>query len=111
MEMFRPILEPVTVNYSNELLANQIHDIGILSFILLLLIMMLFAFFLISVIILLYSDRIINFFNIKLIRWYLNLNKKFIAVETFLLGSLILYFMYNLSIGLHFIATHPITFT
>jgi hypothetical protein len=31
-ELFRPILEPVQVNYSSEVLANQINDISILLF-------------------------------------------------------------------------------
>ena len=53
-------------------------------------------------------DRFINFFNNKFIKWYLVLNKKFISIEIFILGTTILYFMYTLSIGIRFIATHPI---
>ena len=53
-------------------------------------------------------DKIIKFFNNKFIKWYLVFNKKFIAIEIFMLGSTIIYFMYNLSVGIRFIATHPI---
>lgn len=34
MDIIRPILEPVASNYSNEVLANQIHDISVILFIL-----------------------------------------------------------------------------
>jgi len=56
------------------------------------------------------SDKIINYFNNKYIKWYVSLNKKIIRIELFYLGTAILYFMYTLSTGLHFLATHPITF-
>lgn len=53
-------------------------------------------------------DKIIKFFNNNFISWYLVLNKKFISIEIFILGSTKLYFMYTLSIGIRFIVTHPI---
>ena len=53
-------------------------------------------------------DRFIKFFTNKYIRWYLVFNKKVLGFEICILGSSILYFMYNLSVGIRFIATHPV---
>lgn len=56
-------------------------------------------------------DKIIKFFNNKFIYWYLVINKKkkqILSIEIFILGSTILYFMYNLIKGIRFIATRPI---
>lgn len=111
MDYIKPILEPVQVSYSNEVLANQIYGISIMLFILSVLVIVLLIFFIINIIIFIYSDRIMNYFSNKYIRWYININKKFISVELFLLGTSLLYFMYILSYGLRFIATHPITFS
>ena len=63
-----------------------------------------------NIIIVLNSDRIINFFTNKYIKWYVNINIKLIKIEVLCLGGTILLFMYNLSNGLHYIATHPIIF-
>jgi hypothetical protein len=108
MDTLRPILEPVKVSYSNEILANQIYDISILLFVLSVLIMILFIAFIINMTVLIYSDRLLNYFTNRYIRWYITLNKKLIGIELIFLGSSILYFMYILSYGIHFIATHPI---
>jgi hypothetical protein len=111
VNILKPILEPVQVSYSNVELANQIQDIGIILFILIILIMFLIVALLINIFVLIFSDKIINYFNNKYIKMYLNFTKKFVALEVFVLGSSILYFMYSLSLGVHFIATHPIKFT
>lgn len=111
MDYIKPFLEPVQVSYSNEVLANQIYGISIMLFILSVLIIVLLIFFIINIIIFIYSDRVMNYFSNKYIRWYININKKFIGVELFLLGTSLLYFMYILSYGIRFIATHPITFS
>jgi len=105
------ILQPTTVNYSNEILANQINDISILLFILSLLIIFMVFVLLLNIVILINTDRIYNYFNNKYIRLYISLNKKLMSLEVLVLGSSILYFMCNLSYGIHFIATHPITFS
>ena len=102
------VLEPIQVNYSNEVLANQIYDLSILLFILSILITGLILVLLLNVLIYMNMDRIIKYFKNKYIRWYLFFNKKFLGIEIFMLGTSILYFMYNLSIGIRFIATHPI---
>lgn len=108
VDNLQSILKPVQVDYSNEVLANQVYDISILLFILSLLIMVLFISFMFNVILVINSDRIINYFKNKYIIWYVKLNKKLISIELIFLGGSILYFMYNLTVGIHFIATHPI---
>lgn len=110
MDFIRPILEPVQVSYSNEVLANQIHDLSILLFILSILIYILFISFIFNILVLINSDRILNYFTNKYIRWYVNFNKKIISIEVVFLSGSIFYFMYILSYGILFIATHPITF-
>ena len=110
MDIIRPILEPVITNYSNEILANQIYDLSILLFILSILISILILGLLINILVLINSNRILNFFTNKYIRWYVNVNMKLIGIEVLCLGSSILYFMFTLSKGLQYIATHPIIF-
>ena len=108
VETFGHILKPVSVNYSNEILSNQLYSISILLFILSIVILIILIAFLVNIISFMYSEKLLNYFTNKYIRWYLLLNKKFIGLELFFLGISILYFMYNLSYGIHFIATHPI---
>ena len=107
----KSIIEPVSVDYSNELLANQIYGISIILFILSIMVLILLLAFIINIIILVYSDKLMNFFSNKYIRWYIALNKKIIGIEICFLGGSLLYFMYILSYGIHFIATHPIIFS
>ena len=102
------LLEPVQVDYSNAVLAEQIHDLSIILFIFSILIIGMIIVLLFNIFIYINMDKIIKFFNNKFIKWYLVFNKKFIAIEIFMLGSTIIYFMYNLSVGIRFIATHPI---
>jgi hypothetical protein len=108
MEYIKPFLEPVQVSYSNDILANQIYGLSIMLFILSVLIIVLLLFFIINIVIFTYSDTIKNYFSNKFIKWYISINKKFIGVEIFLLASSLLYFMFMLSQGIRFIATHPI---
>jgi hypothetical protein len=110
MGVFKSILEPVKVTYSNELLANQLNDLSILLFILSIFIIILLVGFMLNILVYLYSDKISNYFTNKYIKWYVNFNKKIIGIELLFLGSSILYFMYILSYGIHFLATHPIIF-
>nr|YP_004376374.1 hyp12 [Moniliophthora roreri]ADO51595.1 hyp12 [Moniliophthora roreri] len=110
LEYFANFLQPVQVDYSNELLANQINDLSIVLFILSILIIFLFISLIINIFILINSDKLLNFFTNKYIRAYINFNKRIIQIEVFFLSANILYSMYNLSYGIHFIATHPISF-
>lgn len=111
MENIKPFVEPIQVSYSNEVLAQQIYGISIMLFILSILVIILLIFFILNTLVFIYSDKLIDYFNNKYIKWYIYINKKFIAVELFFLSTSILYFMYILSYGIHFIATHPITFS
>lgn len=108
LDLLKPILEPVQVDYSAQLLSNQIYGISILLFILSIMIFILFIGFIINLLIFVYSDKLINLFNNKYIKWYINFNKKIIGIEICFIGSSLIYFMYMLSYGIHFIATHPI---
>jgi len=108
IDILRPVLSPVQVNYSNVLLAEQIYGISILLFILSVLISFLLLAFMLNILIIIYSEKLLNFFTNKYIRWYIAFNKKIIGIELLFLGGSILYFMYVLSYGIHFIATHPI---
>jgi hypothetical protein len=68
MDYLSPILSPVKVNYSNELLANQLNDISLLLFILSIFIIVLFIAFMFNIIFFIYSDKISNFFTNKYIK-------------------------------------------
>lgn len=105
---FKNVLAPIQVDYSNEILANQILDIGFLMFFIAILITGLIIVLLFNIFILINMDRILNFFTNKYIKWYLNFNKKMISIEVFILGISIIMFMQSLIKGLLFIATHPI---
>lgn len=107
----KPILEPVKVTYSNELLAEQINGIAILLFIISIIIIFLFIIFSVNAIILIYRDRIVNYFKNKYIRAYLQLNTSIIVLEFVLISITIVYFLFTISRGLQFIARHPIFFS
>lgn len=111
LETLKPILEPVHVDYSNAVLADQIYGISILLFILTILVIGLLLALMLNIVILVYSDKLLNLFTNKYIRWYILFNKKVIGIEICFLGGSILYFMYVLAYGIHFIATHPIVIT
>ena len=107
---FTQILEPVSVSYSNDTLATQIYGISIMLFFLSVAIIILILALILNILMWVYSDKLLNLFTNKYIRWYILYNKKVIGIEIAFLSISILYFMYKLSYGLHFIATHPITF-
>lgn len=108
IDILKPVLSPVQVDYSNVLLADQIYGISIILFILSVLIIFLLIAFMFNILIIVYSDKLMNLFTNKYIRWYIAFNKKIVGIEICFLGGSILYFMYILSYGIHFIATHPI---
>jgi len=109
IDILKPVLSPVQVDYSNEILAQQIYGLSILLFILSVLIIFLLLAFMFNILVIIYSDKLMNLFTNKYIRWNIYFNKKIISIELLFLGGSILYFMYMLSYGIHFIATHPIT--
>nr|YP_009517255.1 hypothetical protein DXG01_000034 [Tephrocybe rancida]YP_009517280.1 hypothetical protein DXG01_000035 [Tephrocybe rancida]AYE93189.1 hypothetical protein DXG01_000034 [Tephrocybe rancida]AYE93190.1 hypothetical protein DXG01_000035 [Tephrocybe rancida] len=100
------------MDYPIDMLANQIYVISIILFILSITIMISFGLtaLIMNQIIYVYSDKLLNLFKNKYIRWYIIFNKKIIGLEIIFIGVSLLYFMYYLSYGIHFIATHPITF-
>lgn len=108
LQYFSSYLEPIQVSYSQDLLAAQIYHLGIVLFIITVLLSILIIAFIVNLIIYIYSDKISSYFKNKYIVWYINLNKKIIGIELLILSSTILYSIYILSYGLHFIATHPI---
>lgn len=66
--ILKPILEPISVDYSNEMLANQIYGLSIILFILSIMILISLSAFIVNIIILVYSDKLMNFFTNKYIR-------------------------------------------
>lgn len=112
LDFLLPILFAVTVDSSNHILASQIHGISVILFVLSLMIVILIVGLLFNVFILIYSDKFKELFVNKFIRAYINLNKKFIGIgiEIFFLERSILYFMFYLTYGLQFLATHRIMF-
>lgn len=69
--ILKPILEPVNVDYPVNLLADQIYGISIMLFILSILISILILALLINMVIIVYSDKLLNLFTNKYIRWYI----------------------------------------
>ena len=109
INQLKGILEPVYVSYSNELLAEQILGLAIVLFIMTIFTMILFISLIFNIFILIFSDKILNYFTNKYITWYIKLNKKIIVLEVTFLSVTILYSLYSISKGIHFIATHPFT--
>jgi hypothetical protein len=108
IDYLSPILSPVKVDYSNELLADQLNFISIMLFIMSIFIIVLLIAFMFNIVFFIFSDKISKIFTNKYIKWYINFNKKIIGIELIFLGSSILYFMFTLSNGIQFLATHPI---
>ncbi len=86
LDYFSSILNPVQVDYSNQLLADQLYSISIILFIMAIFITFLLVVFIFNIIVFIYSDKINNFFNNKYIKWYINFNKKIIGIELILSG-------------------------
>jgi hypothetical protein len=68
MDYIKPILEPIQVSYSNEILVNQIYGISIMLFVLSILVIVLLIFFMLNILLFIYSDRIMNYFSNQFIR-------------------------------------------
>ena len=65
--------------------------------------MILFLAFIVNIIIIIYSDKLMNYFTNKYIRWYILYNKKVIGIEIAFLSISILYFMYKLLYNFYFL--------
>lgn len=110
LEVLKNILEPITVSYSNEVLCNQINSLAILLFILSIIIFIVLLGFLINILIFIYSDKLLKYFTNKYITKLINFNKQILKLEITFVGFILLYFMYHICLGLHFIAVHPVIF-
>jgi hypothetical protein len=104
------LFEPVTVNFSNELLANQIQNISVLLFLLTVFLSILFISLLFNLTAYLFSGKLMSYFKNKYILRYLSINKKVIVFEIITVSGLIIYLLYTLLFGLQYIASHPIIF-
>ena len=110
VETFGHILKPVSVNYSNEILSNQLYSISILLFILSIVILIILIAFLVNIISFMYSEKLLNYFTNKYIVKYITYNREIIKIEIIFVGFILIYFVYQLAFGLHYLATHPIVF-
>ena len=79
--------EPVQVSFSNELLSEQIHFISIILFMLTVFILIFFISLLFNITVFIFSDKLLNYFTNKYIRWYISFNKKIIAFEIIMLSG------------------------
>lgn len=104
------VLEPANVNYSNELLAEQIQGISIVLFIMCLSVLFLFFILILNVLMLMYADKFQNYFTNKYIIWYIKMNRRIIGLEVSFLSIVIVYGLYNILKGILFIATHSFNF-
>ena len=110
VETFGHILKPVSVNYSNEILSNQLYSISILLFILSIVILIILIAFLVNIISFMYSEKLLNYFTNKYIVKYITYNREIIKIEIIFVGFILIYFVYQLAFGLHYLATHLIVF-
>lgn len=76
LECLSPMLQPVQVNYSNEVLAQQIHGISVMLLLLSLFIMMLVLGLLVNILLIIHSEKILNNSKNKYIRRNKGLIKK-----------------------------------
>lgn len=111
IEYLNGFIAPQPSNFTIEVLSNQIHDISIILFVLSIVILLLIIALLFNVIILINSERIINYFNNKYIKWYVGITMKFIGLEVIILGGTIIFGMHSLITGIQYIVQHPVIIT
>ena len=111
LEHLKDFIAPQPSNFTVEVLSNQIHDISIILFVLSIVILLLIIALLFNIFILINSDRIINFFNNRYIKWYVGITMKFIGLEVFFLGGIIICLMHSLITGIQYIVQHPVIIT
>lgn len=81
VDFFNNFFLPIPVNFTNDLLVNQIHKISIILFILTVCMVIFFIYLLVNIILYIFSDKLINYFTNKYIKLYLSLNKQILAFE------------------------------
>lgn len=72
---------PVPVDFSNDVLLNQLHNISIILFMITVVTIILFIYLLINIILYIFSEKLINYFTNTYIKMYLSLNKRIIVFE------------------------------
>lgn len=110
LDSFKYLFKPIIVDYSNEILSQQIHNIAILLFILGLIIFLLLILTFINTLIIINKDRFLNYFKNKYLLAYINFQLNIYKIELFFLFGIIFYFLYYLLTGILFIITHPVIF-
>jgi hypothetical protein len=98
------------LNFSNEVMSNQIHNLSILLWIITICLLIFFISLLINITLYIFSEKLLKYFKNKYLLIYINFNKKVIAFEIIMLSVWIFYILYILLSGLHYIAIHPIIF-
>ena len=101
-------LEPVSVNYSQTLLAEQHQMLALALFILSISAIFLFLSFVFNVIVFSFRDKFKSYFKNKYILSYLNLSFKFIVLDLSFLFMVLIYNFYYIVRIAHFLVTHPI---
>ena len=101
-------LEPVSVDYSQTLLAQQHQMLALALFILSISAIFLFFSFVFNVIVFSFRDKFKSYFKNKFILSYLNLSFKFIVLDLSFLFMVLIYNFYYIVRIAHFLVTHPI---
>lgn len=108
LNTFLKNLEPIPVDYPIELLAQQVYGITIACFILCIGIILLFISFIFNLLIVIFRDKLLNYFTNKYIVGYLKLQFKVLFFELFVISLLIFYALGYLAYGLYFLVRHPV---
>jgi len=102
--------EPVQLSFSNEVMSQQIQNVSILLWILTVCLSIFFISLLFNIALFIFSENLTKYFTNKYILLYINFNRKIIGFEIFMLSGWIIYILYLLLNGLHYIAIHPVIF-
>jgi hypothetical protein len=102
--------EPVQLSFSTEIMSQQIQNVSIILWIITLFVAIFFISLLFNIAIYVFSDKLTKYFTNKYILGYININRKFILFEILMLSGWIIYLLYIILMGLHYIAIHPVIF-
>ena len=91
LDVIKSVLQPVSVDYSNEVLSNQIYSISITLFILSVIILFLLIVFVFSVISFIYSEKILKYFTNKYIVKYITFKREILKIEIIFLSLILIY--------------------
>jgi hypothetical protein len=80
------IFQPVSLNFSNEVMSNQIHNLSILLWIITICLLVFFISLLINITLYIFSEKLLKYFKNKYLLIYINFNKKVIAFEIIMLS-------------------------